>query len=110
MQKMNALNVYQINIFQILRFMHKYKLNKNPKMFVNSFNKIEHKSPTRCSRNNYKQPKLKTRNTSFAINCRGPYHWNKCLDDNEKVIPSMSLFPSIIKRKLLDAENEISFF
>ena len=110
MQKMNALNVYQINIFQILRFMHKYKLNKNPKMFVNSFNKIEHKYPTRYSRNNYKQPKLKTRNTSFAINYWGPYLWNKCLDDNEKVIPSMPLFPSIIKRKLLDAENEISFF
>ena len=39
---MNALNVYQPNIFQILRFMHKQKLNKNPKIFVNSFNKIEH--------------------------------------------------------------------
>ena len=70
MQKMNALNVYQINIFQILRFMHKHKLNKNPKIFVNSFNKIEHKYPTRYSRNNNKQPKLKTRNTSFAINYR----------------------------------------
>ena len=73
MQKMNALNIYQINIFQILRFMHKQKLNKNPKIFVNSSNKLEHKYPRRYSRNNYKQPKLKTRNTSFAINYRGPY-------------------------------------
>ena len=47
MQKMNALNVYQINIFQILRFMHKHKLNKNPKIFANLFNKIDHKYPTR---------------------------------------------------------------
>ena len=68
MQKMNTLNVYQLNIFQILRFMHKQKLNKNPKIFVNSFNKIKHKYPTRYSQNNYKQPKLKTRNTSFVIN------------------------------------------
>ena len=107
---MNALNVYQPNIFQILRFMHKHKLNKNPKIFANSFNKREHKYPTKYSKNNYKQPKLKTKNTSFAINYPGPYLWNKSLDDNEKVILSMPLFSSIIKRKLLDAENETSFF
>ena len=35
MQKMNAVNVYQINIFQILRFMQKHKLSKNPELFVN---------------------------------------------------------------------------
>ena len=108
MQKMNALNVYQINIFQILRFMHKHKLNKTPKIFANAFNKIEHKHPTRYSRSYYKQPKLKTKNTSFAINYWGPYLWNKCLDDDEKVILSMPLFSSIMKRKLLAAENEIS--
>ena len=107
---MNALNVYQLNIFQILRFMHKQKPNENPKIFVNSFNKIEHKYPARYYRNNYKQPKPKTRNTSFAINYQGPYLWNKCLDDNENVILSMPLFSSIIKRKLLYAENETSFF
>ena len=110
MQKMNALNVYQINIFQILRFMHKHKLNKNPKIFVNSFNKIEHKYPTRYSRNNYKQPKLKTKNTSFAINYWGLYLGDKCLDDNKKVILSVPLCSNIIKRKVLDAENETSFF
>ena len=49
-------------------------------------------------------------NTSFAINYRGPYLWNKGLIDNEKVVLSMPLFSSIIKRKLLDAENETSFF
>ena len=101
MQKMNALNVYQINIFQILRFMHKHKLNKNTKIFANLFNKKEHKYPRRYSRNNYKQPKLRTKNTSFTINYWGPYLWNKCLDDNEKVILSIPLFSSIIKRKLL---------
>ena len=110
MQKMIVLNAYQINIFQILRFKHKHKLNKNPIIFANSFNNIEHKYPTRYSRNNNKQPKLKTKNTSFAINYQGPYLWNMCLDDNEEVILSVSLFSSIIKRKLLDAKNKKSFF
>ena len=98
MQKMHALNVYQINIFLIIRFMHKHKLNKNPKISANSFNKIEHKYPTRYSRNNYKLPKLKTKNKSFAINYWEPYLWNKCPDDNEKVILSMNFFSSIIKK------------
>ena len=31
------------------------------------------------------------------------------LDDNEKIILSVALLSSIIKRKLLDAENETSF-
>ena len=110
MQKMNALNIYQINIFQILRFMHKHKLNKNQKIFANSLNKIEQKYPTKYSSNNYKHPKLKTKNTSFAINYRGPCLWNNCIDYNEKAILLMPLFSSIIKRKLLDAENETSFF
>ena len=109
-QKMNVLNVYQINIFKILRFIQKHKLNKNPKIFANSFNKIEHKYPARCSRNNYKQPKLKTKNSSFAINYWVPFLWNKRLDGNQKVILSMPLFSIIIKRKMLDAENETVFF
>ena len=110
MKKMNPLNVYQINIFQILRFKRKHKLNKNPKVFANSFNKIKHKNPTIYSRNNYKQPQLKTKSISFAINYRGPYLLNKCLDDNEKVILSLPFFLSIIKRKLLKIKQDFSDF
>ena len=110
-QKVSALNVWEIINYQIFRFMRKKrKLNKNPKVFVNPLSQIEHKYPTRYSRNKYKQPKLQTRNTSFAINYWEPYLWNKCLDDNEKVILSMPLFSSIIKTKLLNAENGTSFY
>ena len=53
MPKMNPkdekMNVYHINIFQRLRFVHKHNLNKNPKIFVNSFNKIGQKNPTKNS-------------------------------------------------------------
>ena len=84
--------------------MHQHKLNKKPKIFVKLFNKTEHKYPTRYPRNT-----RKTRNTSFAISYWGLNLWNKCLDDNDKVLLSMLLFSSIIKSKLLDAENETSF-
>ena len=110
MQNMNALNVYQINIFQILRFMHKHKLNTNPRIFENLFSQIEHRYPIRHSKNDYKQPKLKMKTTSFAITYRGPYLWNKYLDDSEKNIFSTALFSSTVKRKLLNAENERDLF
>ena len=43
MRDTNALNVYQINIFQVLQFMYKAKYNLNPRAFDNKFTKIYHR-------------------------------------------------------------------
>ena len=40
MRDMNALNVYQINIFQALKFIYKSKHNLNPRLFDNTFTEI----------------------------------------------------------------------
>ena len=84
MRDMNALNVYQINIFQDLKFMYKSKHNFNPRVFDNTFPEIHHGYPTRFSRSNFKQPKMITKTTSFAIASRGPKFWNKYLHEFEK--------------------------
>ena len=68
---MNGLNVYQINVFQVLKFMYKVKRNLNPRAFDNSFAEIHHRYPTRFSRSNFKQPKVITKATSFVISSRG---------------------------------------
>ena len=65
---MNALNA----IFQVLKFMYKSKHNLNPKVFDNTFTEIHHGYPTRFSRSNFKQPKIITKTTSFAISSCGP--------------------------------------
>ena len=57
MRDMNPLNVYQINIFQVLKFIYKSKHNLNPRVFANTFTEIHHGYPAKFSRSNFKQPK-----------------------------------------------------
>ena len=45
-----ALNLYQLNIFQVLKFMHKGRFKANPRTFDETFNKISYNYPTRFSK------------------------------------------------------------
>ena len=107
---MNALNVYQINIFQVLKFIYKAKHNLNPRVFDNTFTEIHHRYPTRFSRSNFKQPKIITKATSFVISPRGSKIWNNYLHEVEKKILSLPLFLNKLKNKLLESEDELAFF
>ena len=109
MRDVNALNVYQINVFQVLKFMYKSKHNLNPRMFDNTFTEIHQGYPTRFSRSNFKQPKIITKTTSFAISSCGPKIWNNCLHEFEKKL-SLSLFLHKLKIKLLESEFQLTFF
>ena len=54
---LNALNVHQINLLQVLLFMLKIKTNSSPGIFLHRFQTINHKYATRYSRNDFKEPK-----------------------------------------------------
>ena len=103
---MKALNVYQINLIQTLKFMHKTKYGKNPRIFLPKFREVDHQYPTRFSQNSfyYKRPACKT--TSFAITLRGPTIWNNFLSHHEKSIPHLLSFLKQIKFKLLNSNKE----
>ena len=60
LQTLNTLNVYQINLLQVLLFMHKIKTNSSPRIFLHQFQTINHKYAIRYSRNNFKEPKRET--------------------------------------------------
>ena len=77
----NALNVYKINIFQVLRFMLKAKHNVNPRVFDNTFTEIHHRYLTKFSRTNFKQPKTVTKTTSIVISSRESKIWNNYLHE-----------------------------
>ena len=51
MVKMKVLNIYKLNIYQILNVMFKIKINTAPCIFENQFTEIQHQYPTRFSRN-----------------------------------------------------------
>ena len=42
LKEMNALNVYQINLIQTLKFMHKTKYGINPRIFLPKFCEVDH--------------------------------------------------------------------
>ena len=44
---LNALNVYQINLLQVILFMHKIKTNSSPWIFLHPFQTINYKYATR---------------------------------------------------------------
>ena len=84
LKTINALNVYSINLLQVLLFMHKIKTNSSPRIFLHQFQTINHKYATRYSRNNFKEPKRETNYVKYCIHARGPVIWNSFLNQTEK--------------------------
>ena len=73
MRELKALNVYQINLYQVIIFMYKIKMGSIPKIFNNNFSSVDHACPTRFSLNSFQLPRsLKT--SKFSIILRGPKH------------------------------------
>ena len=84
LKTLNALNVYQINLLQVLLFMHKIKTNSSPRIFLHQFQTINQKYATRYSRNNFKEPKRETNYAKYCIHARGLVIWNRFLNETEK--------------------------
>ena len=80
MLDINALNIYQINIYQNLILLYKAHLDTAPATFVNKSSKINHNYPT-SSKNSgdYTIPILTMKLTNFAISRRDPILWNTIL-------------------------------
>ena len=97
---LNALNIYKINLYQHLNFMYRLKNSNIPAIF----NDIVNKYPTKFSR------KYSFTNSRFAISFRGPKLWNDILNKEEKGSESHTFFKICVKLKLLDMENEYSYF
>ena len=78
--------------------MYKSKHNLNPRVFDNTFTEIHHGYPTRFSRSNFKQPKIITKATSFAISSCGSKIWDNYLHKFEKKKISLPLFFNKLKK------------
>ena len=105
LRSLNALNVYQINLYQHLSFMHKVSYNVAPLIFNDIFKKPSHKYPTKFPHNNSTLKKCSLNSTKYSISFREPKLWNEFLNSDEKQISYFNLFSKKIKSKLLDTEN-----
>ena len=110
MLKMKVLNIYKLNIYQVLTFMFKIKTNTAPLVFRTQFKEIQHIYPTRFSKNSFVENQLVYSQTKFSVSSRGPRLWNNILDQQQKSIDHETIFKESVKLSLLSLENEIRFF
>ena len=105
--ELKALNIYKLNVYQMLIFMFKQKYKLNPKVFESDFTEIKHKYQTRHSKNNFVKPRMFLKSTSFIMTYRGPKLWKDFQPQEFKNIPSIKVFKTSLKKFLLieDPEN-----
>ena len=109
-KNLNALNVYQINIYQHLNFMHKFINNQIPSIFSDFIKRPNHKYPTNFSQSRFYLKRYSLNSTKYSISIRGPKLWNDVINKEEKDIQSYSLFQKKIRSKLIKIENETDYF
>ena len=107
---MKILNIYKLEIDQVLNFMHRIKTNTAPIVFHNNFNEINHPYPIRFSNNRFAEKKIFLTQTKFAVSSRGPGLWNNLLNTQQRTMEREISFKNSIKSTLLLLENELRFF
>ena len=98
----SVLNLYKLNILSIAVFMHRVHTKTSPPVFTGSFQRISHLY--------FSKPKLKLTKTKFIISIRGPAIWKDFVEDCLKSIEKTPFFKVKMKFKLLNFDNEISYF
>ena len=111
MKHLDILNIYKLNLYQILNVMFQVKTNTIPETLQKKFKVIEHNYSTRYSEYNFKEPNIFFRVTlKFAISSRGPRLWNKHTDQLLKTTNSLPLFKDKIKDRLIKLKNISIYF
>ena len=106
----NALNVCKLILLNTSIFMHKIKNVTGPAAFQTTIKMPSHSYPTGFSRVNYSKPKSSLCKTRFWISIWGPAIWKNFIANTKKEHESSSHFKSKVKPKLLQFENELTFF
>ena len=65
-KNLNALNVYQINIYQHLNFMHKFINNQIPSIFSDFIKRPNHKYPTNFSQSSFYLKRYSLNSTNYS--------------------------------------------
>ena len=88
--------------------MHKIKNKTAPSSFLEKFEQPSHSNSTRFSNGNTENRKLNYANVDFEFPLE--VIWNDLIGSTEKEIQPSSYFKTKIKSKLLNFENEVTFF
>ena len=84
MEEMKVLNIYKLNIYQLLTFMFKIKPDTAPAALRNDFREISHRYPAGFSQSNFVEGNILSNQTKFAVSSRGARLWNRLLNQEQK--------------------------
>ena len=90
--------------------MYRVHTKTSPPIFTGSFQRISHLYSARSSTLNFSKPKLKLTKTKYIISIKGPAIWNDFVEDCLKCLEETPFFKVKMKSKLLNFDNEISYF
>ena len=90
--------------------MHRVHTKTSPLVFTGSFHRISHLYSTRSSTLNFSKPKLKLTKNNYKISITVPVIWNDFVEDCLKSIEKIHFFKFTMKSKLLNFDDEISYF
>ena len=107
MQNLGILNIYKLNMYQVLLFMFKTLHGLTPTIFSDYFSGISHKYCTRTSDHNLHTPFFKLNVSKFSIRYRGPYLWNKVINRDLKNLTSVQKFKLASKKLLINKSDNI---
>ena len=106
MKEIKALNIYKLNIYQVLTFMFKIKRDTAPATFGNDCREISHRYPSGLSQSNFVEGNIVSNQTKFPVSSRGSSLWNRLLNQEQK---NMAYINDSVT-SLLCLENEIIYF
>jgi len=112
LEDMKALNVYELNVFNILCFMYKCRYNLSPYVFRDIYKLKPINKYTLRRNQSLLEPKCRTNFDQFSITYRGPYLWNKIVLGNFQFSdePSLPFFRSSLKKLIFSLENIVTYF
>ena len=103
---MKVLNIYKLNIYQVLTFTFKIKRDTAPATFRNDCREISHRYPSGLSQSNFVEGNIVSNQTKFPVSSRGSSLWNRLLNQEQK---NMAYINDSVT-SLLSLENEIIYF
>ena len=84
MEEVKVLNIYKLNIYQVLTFIFKIKRDSGLAAFQNYFREISHWYPRGFSQSNFIEGNILSHQTKFSVSSRDPKLWNRLLNQKPK--------------------------
>ena len=104
------LNVFEINLFQLMTIMFRHKKQLLPEIFSNKFAPASNRYSTRLTRHGYREKTPPSQLNKFSITTRGPYVWNRMTCKEAKVSHTLQSFKKQIKSYLLSSPDTIKLY